>query len=737
MDDNSNTQFSDFDSPKNHSSYIKVIGVGGGGNNAVNHMFRKGIAGVDFIVSNTDIKALNSSPVPNKLVLGYDGMGAGGCPTKARKAAEGKEEEIKELFEHNTKMLFITAGMGGGTGTGAAPVIARFAKEIQLEDENEDDTRRILVVAVVTTPFQFEGNRRIQQALEGIEELRKYVDSILVINNEKLRVYGNLVITDAFSMANDVLLTAVKSIAEIITLNAYVNIDFRDVNTVMENSGTALMGIGEGEGENRARQAIEQATTSVLLDDNDIAGAKNLLLYFSYSPEHEITMDEMSEVTDYLCEKTGSADTNVIWGTGFDKSLGENIKITLIATGFEPSVHPIALAAACCQANNIISETSIRAIATDSAYYEGLNSLPHSSTIPSYSPRHSSLDILYDLNDEQIISIKEKKDSPIPENYTENSTSDQPTILPTTKIINTQDETNFSERPMTIQSSDQIYYSDLERIDSSNKYEKHNTDNVYSSIFAPAEIKRRSHMLVQVYFHLFEETSMVQTLAKESQKEAERRDYIPLHKVKKGDKVDVLFNVYGEILLKSEQKSVIWQGSFTKCSFDFFVPNNIDIDELFCVALLTVNNIPVGEMRFITNIVDTPISHNPIIIAHKYNKVFISYSHQDESKVKFLHEGLVISGTPHFFDRDYLKTGCVFPKVIQDYINSADLFVLCWSENAAQSEYVRQERLQALKLAYPQVQPRQSAKLSIYPVSIEPHAELPDDMKNKYHFGLI
>lgn len=342
MDD---TKLFDFDSPLNQSSYIKVIGVGGGGNNAVNHMFRRGITGVDFIVTNTDMKALNGSPVPNKLVLGHEGLGVGGRPIRARKAAEEKEKEIKELFEHNTKMIFITAGMGGGTGTGAAPVIAKFAKEIKLEVEEEDDPGKILVVAVVTTPFLFEGNRRIQQANDGVEELRKYVDSILVINNEKLRSYGNLVMSDAFSMANDVLLTAVKGIAEIITLNAYVNIDFRDVNTVMENSGTALMGIGEGEGENRARQAVEQATTSVLLNDNDIAGAKNVLLYFSYGPDNEITMDEMGEVTDYITMKTGGQDTNVIWGTGFDDSLGGKVKITLIATGFEtkekkdPEVH--------------------------------------------------------------------------------------------------------------------------------------------------------------------------------------------------------------------------------------------------------------------------------------------------------------------------------------------------------------------------------------------------------------
>ena len=331
----SETEIITFDSPAEQSSYIKVIGVGGGGNNAVNHMYRKGIKGVDFIVCNTDLKALGSSPVPDKLQLSNTGLGVGGRPAKARKAAEERETEIQEIFQQNTKMVFITAGMGGGTGTGAAPVIARMAKEIKLEAEDPDDPEQILVVAVVTTPFLYEGYRRVQQAQEGVNELRKYVDSILVINNEKLRSYGNLVMTDAFAMANDVLLTAVKGIAEIITLNAYVNIDFCDVYTVMEHSGTALMGIGEGEGENRARQAVEEATTSVLLNDNDIYGAKHVLLNFSYGPEHEITMDEMGIVADYITSKTGSMETNVIWGMGPDDSLGDKVKITLIATGFE------------------------------------------------------------------------------------------------------------------------------------------------------------------------------------------------------------------------------------------------------------------------------------------------------------------------------------------------------------------------------------------------------------------
>ena len=322
-----------FDSPKGQSSYIKVIGVGGGGGNAVNHMYRQGIHGVDFIVCNTDMKALNASPVPNKIPLGDLGLGAGNKPERARKAALDKADDIREAISHNTQMLFITAGMGGGTGTGAAPVIAEIAKSIELDNE---DTKHILVVAIVTLPFSFENKTRREQAQAGIAELRKHVDSILIINNDKLRSFTNFRLSEAFGMANDVLLTAAKGIAEIITVDAYVNIDFRDVNTVMENSGTALMGAGSGKGEGRALEAITAASTSVLLNDNDIRGAKNVLLYFSYSADHEITMDELGEITDFVSEKTdGTAD--VIWGAGTDDTLDDELKVTLIATGFEKS----------------------------------------------------------------------------------------------------------------------------------------------------------------------------------------------------------------------------------------------------------------------------------------------------------------------------------------------------------------------------------------------------------------
>lgn len=268
-----------------------------------------------------------------------------------------------------------------------------------------------------------------------------------------------------------------------------------------------------------------------------------------------------------------------------------------------------------------------------------------------------------------------------------------------------------------------------------NKTEEY--DEVYSSIFASSEVKRKSHMLVQVYLHLLEETEKVKALAQESQKAAKRRDYIPLQcKLKKGDKVEVLLNIYGETLLMSEKKSVIWQGSFTKCSFDYFIPKDIDVDELSCVAILSVNGVPVGEMRFITKIVEEPRQLNPNILTHKYSKIFISYSHKDEQRVKYIAEAYRAQGVDYFFDRHYLKAGDVYPVKIQHYIKSADLFILCWSKNAAESDYVALERRQALALAYPQVD-MEKATITIHPISIEPRAEYPKDMNEVYNFEEI
>src|SRR6056297_2995380 len=320
-----------FDLPVDRSSIIKVIGVGGGGSNAVNHMFKQGIKDVNFIVCNTDAQALSNSPVSIKVQLGEsltEGRGAGNKPEIGRQAAIENIDDVGEVMEGNTKMVFITAGMGGGTGTGAAPVIAKAAKEMGL-----------LTVAIVTIPFRFEGERRISQAVEGINEIEKYVDSLLVINNEKLReVCGNLRFSEAFNYADNVLATAAKGIAEIITVPGYINVDFADVETVLTDSGVAIMGTGEAEGENRASKAIEQALTSPLLNDNDIRGTDNILLNIN-SGKEEITMDEIGEITDYINNEVETTP-NIIWGTGKEEELENKISVTIIATGFEDNSIP-------------------------------------------------------------------------------------------------------------------------------------------------------------------------------------------------------------------------------------------------------------------------------------------------------------------------------------------------------------------------------------------------------------
>lgn len=315
-----------FEMLKDKSSIIKVIGVGGGGGNAVNHMYRQGITGVDFIICNTDAQALESSPIPNKVQLGAsltEGMGAGSIPEVGKNSAIENIEDIKTMLGSTTKMLFITAGMGGGTGTGASPIIAKAAKELD-----------ILTVAIITTPFSFEGKRRKMQADDGLEELKKYVDSYLVISNDRLReIFGNLTLGSAFAQADDILTTAAKGIAEIITVPGYINVDFKDVKTVMRESGVCIMGSYAADGDNRALAAVEGALASPLLKDNEIEGARYILLNIS-SGVKEVTMDEVSIITDYIQDKAGlSAD--LIWGNCIDENLDDKISVTIIATGFQ------------------------------------------------------------------------------------------------------------------------------------------------------------------------------------------------------------------------------------------------------------------------------------------------------------------------------------------------------------------------------------------------------------------
>jgi cell division protein FtsZ len=315
-----------FEIERSESSIIKVFGVGGGGSNAVNHMYKAGIKGVDFFICNTDEQSLEMSPVPNKIQLGLNltgGRGAGSIAEVGKDAAIENIDEIKEILEKDTKMLFITAGMGGGTGTGAAPIIARVAKELG-----------ILTVAIVTYPFGFEGRKRSNQADGGLEDLRDSVDTCVIICNDKLReIYGNLSLSDAFAKADDILTIASKGIAEIITRTGYINVDFEDVRTVMTDSGVAIMGSSLASGENRALKAAQEALESPLLNDNNIEGANYILLNIT-SGNSEVMMDEISQITDYIQDEAGlSAD--IIWGTGIDEELGDNISITLIATGFE------------------------------------------------------------------------------------------------------------------------------------------------------------------------------------------------------------------------------------------------------------------------------------------------------------------------------------------------------------------------------------------------------------------
>ena len=314
-----------FDLPKNQSNVIKVIGVGGGGSNAINHMFQQGIRGVDFVICNTDAQALQNSGVPNKIQLGVnltEGLGAGANPKVGEQSAVESYEEIKSMLDTNTKMVFITAGMGGGTGTGAAPIIAKMAKDLD-----------ILTVGIVTMPFQFEGKMRNEQAQKGIENLRSMVDSLIVINNNKLReVYGNLGFKAGFSKADEVLSTAARGIAEVITHHYTQNIDLRDAKTVLSNSGTAIMGSATASGQNRAQDAIRKALDSPLLNDNKITGAKNVLLLI-VSGGHEITIDEIGEINDHIQDEAGYG-ANIIMGVGEDESLEESIAVTIIATGF-------------------------------------------------------------------------------------------------------------------------------------------------------------------------------------------------------------------------------------------------------------------------------------------------------------------------------------------------------------------------------------------------------------------
>lgn len=405
-----------FDLPKNQSNVIKVIGVGGGGSNAINHMFKQGIKGVDFIVCNTDSQALQNSPVPNKIQLGLsltEGLGAGANPEVGQQSAIESIVEIEKMLDTNTKMIFITAGMGGGTGTGAAPVIAQLAKE-----------RDILTVGIVTIPFQFEGKVRSDQALQGVERLRKQVDSLIVINNNKLReVYGNLGFKAGFSKADEVLATASRGIAEVITHHYTQNIDLKDAKTVLSNSGTAIMGSAVAVGENRAKEAIVSALDSPLLNDNKITGAKNVLLLI-VSGTSEITIDEIGEINDHIQSEAGF-NANIIMGVGEDESLGDAVAVTIIATGFNVE-----------QQNEIVNTEPKKIVHALEGEQKMVHNLTQNPIIPAF-------DFAIPAEPKQEIKaepvVEEKVVFALEEEVTEKKPIAEVDTLPTSEFINSLD----------------------------------------------------------------------------------------------------------------------------------------------------------------------------------------------------------------------------------------------------------------------------------------------------------
>jgi cell division protein FtsZ len=455
----------EFDIPKENSSDIKVIGVGGGGSNAVNHMFNQGIQGVDFIICNTDRQALDISPVPYKIQLGTElteGRGAGMKPEVGENAALENLEDIRELLSQNTKMLFVTAGMGGGTGTGAGPVIAQIAKDLG-----------ILTVGIVTVPFNFEGKKRRIQAEAGLERMRQNVDSLLIISNERLRDFGkNMALTAAFAHADDILTVAAKGIAELISRTGLINTDFNDVNTVLRDSGHAIMGSAQAEGDDRAMEAVTAALASPLLNDNDINGANYILLNISYSKSNEITMDEMGEITDYVQEEAGST-ADVIFGVGEDEALGDKLSVTIIATGFATSEDLIVPLGK--PAERIITtledaatkeikqplENPVTAsknndeeqLAEDEPFVKTIEPISlGADTLAAEEEDASEVKVVHDLNEEESDNTEQNNEGPIaweisetivPENLNENDA--QPDLFAETEVVKHQLDDDVEE----------------------------------------------------------------------------------------------------------------------------------------------------------------------------------------------------------------------------------------------------------------------------------------------------
>ncbi|MBO3115757.1 cell division protein FtsZ [Winogradskyella sp. DF17] len=474
-----------FDMPKHQSNVIKVIGVGGGGSNAINHMFQQGIKGVDFVICNTDAQALQSSGVPNKIQLGVnltEGLGAGANPDVGEQSAVESLEDIRRMLDTNTKMVFITAGMGGGTGTGAAPIIAKMAKELD-----------ILTVGIVTIPFQFEGKMRNEQAQKGIEKLRQHVDSLIVINNNKLReVYGNLGFKAGFSKADEVLATASRGIAEVITHHYTQNIDLRDAKTVLSNSGTAIMGSATASGQTRAQEAIMKALDSPLLNDNKITGAKNVLLLI-VSGSQEITIDEIGEINDHIQNEAGHG-ANIIMGVGEDESLEESIAVTIIATGF-----------------NLDQQNEITNTETKKVIHALEESVEHEVSTQERDPAIITPDIVLEQEKEAVVrhTLEDVEDASLAD--TDSNGMD---LIPTTELIKNMDityEEVLDQSPVDLHSEEEEFIitpieNKAESIDIENEEDQFTlTFDLPLSQKQPEDIEEPEEKEEQMFFSLDED----------------------------------------------------------------------------------------------------------------------------------------------------------------------------------------------------------------------------------------
>lgn len=708
---------------KDLSSIIKVIGVGGGGSNAVNHMYEQGIKGVDFIVSNTDQQALEMSPVPNKIQLGSSltkGLGAAAIPEIGKKAALETIEEIKEILNNNTKMVFITAGMGGGTGTGGAPVIAQAAKEMG-----------ILTVGIITIPFSFEGKKRKQQAEAGLIEMRKYVDTLLVICNDRLRdLYRDLKLSEAFSRADDILTVAAKGISEIITVSGYINVDFNEVNTVMRNSGVAVMGTGIAEGEDRALKAIKAALTSPLLNENDIADAQNILLYIS-SGKDEITMDEISKITDYIQQSAGFS-VKIIWINGHQEELGSKISVTLIATGFNKiNSQEITQETDTKKFSNGSKEiadknqskriSNLREMCQKIKNQEGLREIEKT---PAYIRRQFQFD-KPSAEEFEEINVTNEQDSNLNENvgnikknkldkelvFKEDQiksshnkkesikkTASAKRVVPTKKAAPAKNlviKKNIAKTATKPESVKTRCKKELNEINS--KINTPQSDNVHFSLSCPSIVNPGQSFIIDIWAHLeHQREEIIRRI-----KEVNLQNSAPIVTRSKGpfkiDRGSLLFVKISiqDLKIDDNNETILWDGDIANADFTAIVPQEVSVGiktgnvRIYCQNGTMIARVPLQIFVKETSEISLPTLYQIPCL----RKAFASYASADRDEVIGRIQGMqkIMPDLNVFLDVVNLRSGVDWQKKIESIIPENDVFYLFWSKAAKESSFVEKE----------------------------------------------